>query len=102
MESGIIRDDAITASSSFDSSNVGPQHGRKTNLLPRVHIPFTGFLAKPTKRRGKNEIHSETFYLLRFHIDRENVVGKRDQMQFMTKKDGNELADLTTPSYADE
>ncbi|KAL0280488.1 UNVERIFIED_CONTAM: hypothetical protein PYX00_001761 [Menopon gallinae] len=28
MESGAIRDDDITASSSFDSSNVGPQHGR--------------------------------------------------------------------------
>ncbi|EEB18971.1 hypothetical protein Phum_PHUM542440 [Pediculus humanus corporis] len=29
MESGAIRDDAITASSSFDSSNVGPQQGRR-------------------------------------------------------------------------
>ncbi|CAH0392133.1 unnamed protein product [Bemisia tabaci] len=28
MESGTIRDDDITASSSFDSNNVGPHHGR--------------------------------------------------------------------------
>jgi len=28
MESGAIKDEDITASSSFDSSNVGPQHGR--------------------------------------------------------------------------
>lgn len=28
MESGAIKDEDITASSSFESGNVGPQHGR--------------------------------------------------------------------------
>lgn len=28
MEHGLIKDEDITASSSFDSGNVGPQHGR--------------------------------------------------------------------------
>lgn len=28
MESGVIKDSAITASSAYDSSSVGPQHGR--------------------------------------------------------------------------
>ncbi|KAF4518478.1 hypothetical protein B566_EDAN006483 [Ephemera danica] len=33
MESGAIRDDDISASSSFDSGNVGPQHGREVVSL---------------------------------------------------------------------
>ncbi|KAJ9582362.1 hypothetical protein L9F63_003289, partial [Diploptera punctata] len=32
MESGAIRDEDITASSSFDSGNVGPQFGRIRSL----------------------------------------------------------------------
>ncbi|XP_068918044.1 discoidin domain-containing receptor 2 [Tenebrio molitor] len=31
MESGVIKDSAITASSAYDSSSVGPQHGRLRN-----------------------------------------------------------------------
>ncbi|XP_018915516.2 LOW QUALITY PROTEIN: discoidin domain-containing receptor 2 [Bemisia tabaci] len=40
MESGTIRDDDITASSSFDSNNVGPHHGRiRSEILGGAWCP---------------------------------------------------------------
>ncbi|KAK6627478.1 hypothetical protein RUM44_009956 [Polyplax serrata] len=58
MESGIIRDDAITASSSFDSSNVGPQHGRRGS--ERVSEPSdVAFLLFLTAGDAPAEIQGE-------------------------------------------
>lgn len=84
MQSGVIKDNDLTASSSFEIGNVGPQNARwavfKQRTLHNIsHAPF----AHKTRTEGYFFLYNTTMRILGFHYTRYYMLTVGRDKKFM-------------------